>query len=159
MSDSKDPSDSNPEDASVRIDAWTWAVRLFKTRSLAAAACKKEHVLVNGQRCRPSRRVRVGDRIEVKRDQLLRTFEVKALLEKRVGAAAVSDFAIDLTPPEVYAAAEQRAKEERENTPKRERGTGRPTKRDRRDLEGLLSAGASEEAEFADFVRAAMRPK
>ncbi|MEM1442166.1 MAG: S4 domain-containing protein [Verrucomicrobiota bacterium] len=144
--------ESNQE-ASVRVDIWTWATRLFKTRSLSGAACKKEQILVNGQRCRPSRQVRVGDRIEITRGFLVKTVEVKALLSKRVGAPRVKEFLIDHTPEEMYEAASEAARQVREEAPQREAGSGRPTKRERRDLDELMEIAAEEQESFEAFVK------
>ncbi|MEM6279112.1 MAG: S4 domain-containing protein [Verrucomicrobiota bacterium] len=148
--------DSN-EEMSVRVDVWTWATRLFKTRALSGAACKKEQVLVNGQRCRPSRQVRIGDTIKVSRGFLTRTVEVKALLSKRVGAPKVDEFLIDRTPDEMYEAAAEAARQVREETPTREAGRGRPTKRERRDLDELMEIAAEEQESFEAFVKSFTR--
>jgi len=152
-------SEENLEDhgESVRIDAWAWAVRLFRTRSLASAACRKEQLRVNGQRCRPSRRVRVGDRVEVRRDTLTRTLEVKALLTKRVGAKHVEDYLVDRTPPEDYVTAAEISRRDREETPRRESGTGRPTKRERRRLDQVRDREEDDSLSFEEFVRAYLR--
>lgn len=145
--------EAQQQEESVRVDVWTWAVRVFKTRTLAGAACKREHVLVNGQRCRPARQVRIGDVIEVKRGILTRTLEVKALLTKRVGAKRVEEFLIDRTPPEIYEAAAEAFRQARESTPQREAGSGRPTKRERRDLDQLMEETAEEFESFEEFVK------
>ncbi len=147
-----------PQDQSVRVDVWTWATRLFKTRALSGAACKKEQILVNGQRCRPSRQIRVGDRLEVKRGLLTRTIEVKALLSKRVGAPVVQEYLIDHTPPEVVEAAAEAARQAREATPQRAAGAGRPTKRERRDLEEIMEEAVEEKESFEAFVKSFTRP-
>lgn len=139
--------------ASVRVDLWTYSVRLFKTRSQAASACRKAHLLVNDQKCRPSRQVRVGDILTVRRGQLTRTLEIKALLEKRIGAKLVDDFLTDRTPPEEYERAAEIAKAAREAAPKRDTGSGRPTKRERRDLDELMEDSAAEQANFDRFVK------
>ncbi|MDF1823229.1 MAG: RNA-binding S4 domain-containing protein [Verrucomicrobiales bacterium] len=143
---------------SVRVDVWTWAVRLYKTRDLAGAACKKEQIVINGQRCRPSRHVRVGDRLEVRRGILTRSLEVRAILSKRVGAAVVDDFLIDHTPQEVYDAAAEAMAQAREATPRRESGSGRPTKRQRRELEEIMEEAVEERESFEAFVKSFTRP-
>lgn len=148
----------NTQIESVRVDVWTWAVRLFKTRDLAGAACKKEQVLINGQRCRPSRHVRVGDRLEVRRGILTRSIEVKVLLSKRVGAAVVEDYLIDHTPQEVYDAAAESMRQAREATPQRESGSGRPTKRQRRELEDIMEEAVEDRESFEAFVKSFTRP-
>lgn len=116
--------------ATVRTDAWVWAVRLAKTRSQATAACKAGHVRVNGERAKPSTPVRPGDRIEVRGSAHPRIVQVVTLLSKRVGAPVAQAAYIDHTPPppprEYFAPAGVR-----------ERGSGKPTKRERRQLDRL----------------------
>jgi len=118
----------------VRIDKWLWAVRAFKTRSLAIAACDAGHVHIGGQRVKPSRSVRLGEVVTVQMGELTRTLQVTGLLERRVGAQAVPQFLQDLTPPEEYAKPRAPSVEPLFHRPK---GTGRPTKRDRRLLERM----------------------
>ena len=84
----------------VRIDKWLWAVRLFKTRSLAAEACKKGKVLVKGSPAKPSRNIKIGDIIQVKRPPVLYSFEVLALSENRMNAKLVPDFMRNVTTPD-----------------------------------------------------------
>jgi ribosome-associated heat shock protein Hsp15 len=119
----------------IRIDKWLWAVRLYKSRSLATAACQAGHVKVAGQSVKASRTVRVGDTITALSGEVHRIVKVLALLEQRVGAKLVPSYLEDLTPAEEYA----RAREKREGPlvqfPK---GWGRPTKKQRRQIEGLL---------------------
>lgn len=142
------------EQESVRIDIWLWATRLFKTRNLSGAACKRHQVLVNGNRCRPARQVRVDDEIVVRRGLITKTVVVKAILEKRVGAKLVDDFLIDKTPPEEYERAAEAARFSRESgAPKRDRGSGRPTKRDRRDLDEAMGQIPEIEVSFEEFVK------
>ena len=94
---------------SVRIDKWLWAVRLYKSRSLAAQACHAGHVKIGGNNVKPSRDVRPGEGITVFAGRVLRTVKVLALLDQRVGAKLVSEFLEDLTPPEEYARAREEA--------------------------------------------------
>jgi len=160
-----DGDSTSGEDSGVRVDRWTWAVRLFKTRSLASAACRKSQLLVNGQRCRPSRRVRVGDQVQVTRGRLTRTVEVGALLEKRVGAKRVEEFLVDHTPAEEYQRAAEIARRSRETAPMREPGTGRPTKRERRELDELMHGesepepGEEDDASFEEFLRSFLKDR
>ena len=115
---------------SVRIDQWLWSVRMTKTRSDAAAACRSGHVRINGTTAKPSSAVKVGDRVEARLHQRERILEVTALVAKRVGAPIAADCYVDHSPPEP----------ERIEQPavfERERGAGRPTKRDRRQLDKL----------------------
>ena len=114
---------------SVRIDKWLWAVRLYKSRSLAIEACNAGHVKIGGNKVKPSRDVHAGERISVLAGRVLRTVKVLAPLDRRVGAKLVSQFLEDLTPPEEYARA-------REDAGVRfPTGFGRPTKKQRRQLE------------------------
>ncbi|MEX2579881.1 MAG: S4 domain-containing protein [Verrucomicrobiales bacterium] len=151
-----DKSETGSEER-VRVDVWTWAVRLFKTRSLAAAACKNARLLVNGERCRPAKKIGVGDEIQVKRGVLTRTVEVKGPLQKRVGASRVDDFLIDRTPPEEYERAAEVARATRETTVQREAGAGRPTKKDRRDLDELMEDAAEEKEAFERLLKSFSR--
>jgi ribosome-associated heat shock protein Hsp15 len=116
----------------VRIDKWLWAVRLFKTRSNAAEACKKGKVMVQGIEAKPSRNIRVGDVISVKKNPVVFSFVVLALSENRMGAKLVPDFVKDVTPPDQLELWELGKVNARLN---RERGAGRPTKKERRDLD------------------------
>ncbi|KUN87386.1 ribosome-associated heat shock protein [Streptomyces bungoensis] len=118
----------------VRIDSWIWAVRLIKTRSLGAAACRGGHVHVNGERVKPAYSVRVGDEVRLRHEGRERIVIVKRLIRKRVGAPVAAQCYIDNSPPppprEAVAPAGLR-----------DRGAGRPTKRDRREMERLRSLG------------------
>lgn len=141
----------------VRVDLWTWSVRLYKTRHAAAAACKKHQLLINGQRCRAAKLVRVGDEIRVRQGLLTRIFEVRGILKRRVGAKEVSLYLIDLTPAEEYERVAALEKAARESTPQRDSGMGRPTKRDRRELEEMDHSVSSEEPTFDEFVKAFLK--
>ena len=115
----------------VRIDKWLWAVRLFKTRNQASQACRAGKVRMGDQAVKPSREVHPMDVISVNLGFISRTVQVKALLDNRVSARLVPEYATDLTPEEEYA----RQKMVREtNYELRERGLGRPTKKQRRDI-------------------------
>ena len=120
--------------AGVRLDKWLWAVRAYKTRSLAIEACKAGHVKIAGQRVKPSHVVKVGEVITFRGGDLDRTFRVLGLIEKRVGAPTAKEYAEDLTPPSEYEKARQPVVAPLFHRPK---GAGRPTKRDRRLLEHL----------------------
>lgn len=118
----------------VRIDKWLWAVRLFKTRSQATEACRSNKVFVGEQPVKPSREVHVGEVISFQSGQVNRTVQVKALLESRVGARLVETYLLDLTPEEEY----QRVKMLKSvNFEYRDRGLGRPTKKERRLIDKL----------------------
>ena len=116
--------------STARVDSWIWAVRLAKTRSSATAACRAGHVQVNGERAKAAQPVRVGDEVRLRTTDAERTVTVARLVVKRVGAIVAAECLVDLTPPPP-------PKEERALTVLRDRGAGRPTKRERRDLEKL----------------------
>ena len=116
----------------ARIDKWLWAARIFKTRSMAAAACKKGQVSIKGSQIKPSRMIKEGDVIEVRKSPVTFSFRVKQAIEKRVGAKLVPDVLENVTPPEQYESLEM---SKISGFVDRARGTGRPTKKDRRSLE------------------------
>lgn len=125
----------------MRLDKYLWAVRLYKTRSLAADACQNGRVKLvettgqpigDGRELKPSHDVKVGERYRLNIDQLHKEIEVLALPPNRVGAPLVQGFMIDRTPQEEY----ERIQMARQYAfEKRDRGVGRPTKRERRDIE------------------------
>ena len=116
----------------VRIDKWMWATRLFKTRSIAMEACKKNRVMVNKLTAKPSRMVKVGDVIQIRKPPITCSFKVLGLTENRVGAKLVPDYLENITPPDQYEILElQRIS----GFVDRARGSGRPTKKERRDLD------------------------
>jgi ribosome-associated heat shock protein Hsp15 len=123
--------------SSCRLDKWLWAVRLFKTRSLATDACRAGSVDVNAQPAKPSRDVRGGEEIVVRQGLVTRTLRVVGLPLSRVGAKLVPDYCTDLTPPEEFEKARQQPLQQ---LLAREKGSGRPTKRDRRLLDQLLES-------------------
>jgi len=123
-------SQSSPP-SSARVDAWTWAVRLFPTRSAATAAVKAGHVKVNAASAKPAQSVKVGDTIRIRDTRGERIVKVVGLIDKRVGAPVAVTMYEDLTPAAL-------PKEERVSTGTRDRGAGRPTKRDRRQVEKLM---------------------
>ncbi len=116
----------------VRVDKWLWAVRIFKTRTIAADACKKGRVMIDQVVVKPSRNIRVGDVIEVRKAPLTFSFKVLALTDKRMGAKLVPQFMENVTPPEQYEILELN---KISGFVDRQRGTGRPTKKERRNLE------------------------
>lgn len=119
----------------VRIDKWLWAVRLFKTRSLAAEACKKGRVMMQGNPVKPSRNVKVGDLIIVKRNPVLFSFEVLALSENRMGAKLVAGYMKNVTTPDQLELYELGLIQQKNN---RDKGLGRPTKKERRDIDDFF---------------------
>ena len=116
----------------VRIDKWLWAVRLFKTRSIAIEACKKGRVSIKGVTIKPSRSIKVGDVIEVRRPPVTYSFEVLNLSENRMGAKLVPEFMKDVTSASQLEILEM---SKVSGFVDRSRGTGRPTKKDRRELD------------------------
>lgn len=111
----------------TRVDRWVWAIRLFKTRADATEACRAGHVKVGGKAAKPATAVTVGDRVVVRVHGTDRDVEVTRVIDKRVGAAIALTCYIDHTPPPPEV--------DRIKVAERERGAGRPTKRDRRRLE------------------------
>ena len=127
----------------VRIDKWLWAVRVFKTRSIASEACKKGRVLINNNSVKPARMIRIGDVVQVKKPPITYSFEVIDLTHKRMGAKLVPNFMKNVTPPEEYEVLEMN---KLSGFVDRQRGTGRPTKKERRDLEQF-----TENLDFDEF--------
>jgi ribosome-associated heat shock protein Hsp15 len=122
----------------LRIDKWLWTVRLFKTRSQAAEACRKGKVAIDGIPVKPSRIIREGDIISVRRAPSVFTYRVKALAGSRQSASQAVEFLEDLTPEE------EKEKSVHKNLlifSRRDRGTGRPSKRDRRIIDRLKEKG------------------
>ena len=118
----------------IRIDKWLWAVRVFKTRSQATDACKSGKIKIDDTTVKPSREIKLNDEIFVQINHITRTLKVIGLLKNRVAAKLVSDYMEDLTPSEEY----DKEKIKREiNYEYRDRGLGRPTKKERRLIDRL----------------------
>lgn len=121
----------------LRLDKYLWCIRVFKTRSEATDACKGNKVQVNGVPSKPSKEVKIGDMLVIRKGPVELTYRVKAALHARVGAALVPEYAENLTPE---------AELDKLHAPKevffvkRDKGTGRPTKKDRRTLDALWDA-------------------
>lgn len=115
----------------VRIDKWMWATRIFKARTIAAEACKKGRVSVSGTTVKPSRTIKIGDIIQVRKPPVTYSFKVLALTENRMGAKLVPEFLENVTPPEQMEILELSRISGFIN---RSKGMGRPTKRDSREL-------------------------
>ena len=118
--------------SSERIDKWLWCVRVFKTRGLAADACRAGSVEVNGVVAKPARDVRAGEVLSVRQGLIVRTFVVLGIPGTRMGAKRVAEFCEDRTPPEEFEKVKARRVEQ---FLAREKGLGRPTKRERRALD------------------------
>ncbi len=114
-----------------RIDKWLWAMRVFKTRTIATDACKKGRVTMNGTAIKPSRSIKVGDIVDVRKPPITYTFRVLALAENRLGAKLVPDYLENLTPQSQYELLEMTRIS---GFVDRRKGLGRPTKRDAREM-------------------------
>lgn len=120
----------------ARIDKWLWAVRIYKTRTIASDACKKGRVAINGAQAKPSKTVREGDTVQVKRPPVTYTFKVLQAIENRVGAKLVPDMMQNITPQDQYDLLEMNRIG---GFVQRAAGMGRPTKKDRRDMVDFIS--------------------
>jgi ribosome-associated heat shock protein Hsp15 len=120
----------------VRIDKWLWAVRIFKTRSMATEACKNGRIIINGMEVKPSHEVRPGEIIFVRKLPVIYTLQVKDLINNRLPAQRVKEYVDDLTSPEEL----EKLKLNDTAFFKRDRGTGRPTKRERRLLDDIINS-------------------
>lgn len=127
----------------VRIDKWLWAVRIFKTRSIASEACKKGRVMIGNVTVKPSRTIRRGDIVQVRKPPVIFSFKVLDLTDKRMGAKLVPQYMDNITSPDQYEILELN---KISGFIDRQRGTGRPTKKERRDLEQF-----TESFDFDDF--------
>jgi len=119
---------------SVRIDRWLWAVRICKTRSAATDLCKRQRVSINGQKVKPSREVRFGQLVSVKREGISQQYRVLKCIEKRVGAKVAVDCMKDETSQEEIL---KMKTIKGVWTPSRDKGAGRPTKKERRAIDKL----------------------
>ncbi|MGJ8722024.1 MAG: RNA-binding S4 domain-containing protein [Salinibacterium amurskyense] len=122
----------------VRVDSWLWAVRVYKTRSQATAACRAGHVKIGGTSVKAAQPVRIGDQVRIRIAGFDRILVVKQTIVKRVSAVTAAESYIDETPPPP-------SREERAFAPLRDRGAGRPTKRERREIDKLRSRDGNEE--------------
>jgi len=123
------------DDQTGRVDSWIWSVRLAKTRSAASGACRAGHVRVNGMRVKPAHSVRAGDEVRLRQDGRERVVVVVRVIAKRAGAPVAAECYIDHSPPPP-------PREETVTVAARDRGTGRPTKRERRRIDELLGRPA-----------------
>lgn len=121
----------------ARIDKWLWAARIFKTRSIAADACKNGRVTINGMNVKPSRTIKIGETINVKKSPVTYSFKVLQTIEQRVGAKLVTEIYENVTDPKQYELLEMNRIG---GFVDRARGTGRPTKKDRRAMDAFVDA-------------------
>ena len=149
-------SNSTSESDAVRLDVWLWCVRIFKTRSLAAQACRKGRVTIRDHAAKASRLVRIGDEVLVKRRFLTLHLRVVGLLTRRIGAKVVPDFCEDLTSEEEVEAARERTRAIAK-APQRDDGRGRPTKKDRREMEEMELEAAEDRRKREELFEKWMR--
>ena len=121
----------------VRIDKFLWSVRIYKTRTIASEECEKHRVLVNGAEVKPSRNVRVGDRLTVKKLPVVYTYEIIQLVDKRQPASLVKNYTVDTTSQDEL---DKAGMARMTSFVQRDRGTGRPTKKERRIIEKMSSS-------------------
>ena len=120
----------------ARIDKWLWASRIFKTRSIAADACKNGRITIGGVNVKPSRMVKVGETVSVRKPPITYSFRILKTIEQRVGAKLLPEIYENVTAPEQYELLEMTRIS---GFVDRARGTGRPTKKDRRSLDAFIS--------------------
>ncbi len=118
----------------MRIDKWLWAVRLYKTRSVAAEACKNNRVLVNDTVVKAAREVKIGDTVSVKRMPVIYSYRITQMPKSRMGAANVPLYMEDITPQ----SEKDKLLQKVSVYVKRDKGTGRPTKKERREIDSLM---------------------
>lgn len=131
----------------ARIDKWMWAARIFKTRTIAAEACKKGRISINGSQVKPVRMVKPGDVVQVRKPPVTYSFKVLQAIEKRVGAKLVPEIMENVTTPDQYELLEM---SKISGFVDRARGTGRPTKKERRDLDEFFMPEYLDDFDF-DF--------
>lgn len=131
--------------AEARIDKWMWATRIFKTRTIAAEACKKGRVTINNSQVKPARTIKVGDIIQVKKPPITYSFKVLQLIEKRMGAKLVAEYMENVTTPDQYEILEM---SKISGFVDRARGTGRPTKKDRREIDTFIDPESMDDFDF-----------
>lgn len=132
----------------VRIDKWMWATRIFKSRTIAVDACKKNRVAVNNTNAKPSRMIKVGDVIQVRKSPITYSFKVLALTERRMGAKLVPEYLENVTAPDQYEILEMN---KISGFVDRSKGMGRPTKKDRRELEQFADPDLMDDGFDFDF--------
>lgn len=131
----------------ARIDKWLWSVRIFKTRTIAAEACKKGRISINGAQAKPSKTVHEGDTVQVRKAPVTYSFKVLQAIESRVGAKLVPQMMENITPPDQYELLEMNRIG---GFVKRAAGLGRPTKKDRRDMDDFLQ-DSTDVSDFEEF--------
>ena len=133
--------------AEVRVDKYLWAMRIYTTRSIAADACKNGRISMNGVQLKPSRTFKIGDTFNVRKGPVTYTYKVLQLTENRLGAKLVPEYIQDCTSPAQLELLELARLAGQSG---RDRGTGRPTKKDRRDIETFMSDNYLDEIDVDD---------
>lgn len=131
----------------ARLDKWLWAARIFKTRTIAADACKNGRVMIDGVKMKPSRMIKEGDVLQVRKPPVTYSFKVLKAIQNRVGAKLVPEVLENVTPPDQYELLEMNRIS---GFVDRARGTGRPTKKERRDLDEFVQPSFFGDFDFAD---------
>lgn len=134
--------------AEARIDKWLWAARIFKTRSIASEACKKGRISINGMQVKPARTIKPGEVIQVKKPPVTYSFKVLQAIEKRIGAKLVPEVMENVTTPDQYELLEM---SKISGFVDRARGTGRPTKKDRRSMDEFVDPEFISDDDDFDF--------
>jgi ribosome-associated heat shock protein Hsp15 len=120
---------------SIRIDKWLWAVRIYKTRALSTDACRSNHVKINGLAVKASHTTRIGETLDITLPELTKTVKVLGIIDQRVSGTVAKDYVEDLTPPSFY---QTQRDPVQQPLFVRKKGTGRPTKKDRRAMDELM---------------------
>ncbi|MCR5180915.1 MAG: RNA-binding S4 domain-containing protein [Bacteroidaceae bacterium] len=147
-SNDKNTQTKGPQGSLARLDKWLWAARIFKTRSMAAAACKKGQISIGGTQMKPSRTIKVGDVIDVRKPPVTYSFRVLQAIENRVGAKLIPQILENVTSPEQYELLEMNRIS---GFVGRARGTGRPTKKERRALDEYAASASDTPIFIGDF--------
>lgn len=134
--------------AEARIDKWLWASRIFKTRSIASEACKKGRISINGMQVKPARMIKPGEVIQVKKPPVTYSFKVLQAIEKRIGAKLIPEVLENVTTPDQYELLEM---SKISGFVDRARGTGRPTKKDRRSMDEFVDPEFISDDDDFDF--------
>jgi len=132
----------------ARLDKWLWASRIFKTRTIAADACKNGRVMVNDVLVKPSRMVKVGDKISVRKPPVTYSFKILKTIEQRVGAKLLPEIYENITTPDQYELLEMNRIS---GFVDRQRGTGRPTKKDRRAMDAFVGPSLEGFGDWDEF--------
>ncbi|MBR6277829.1 MAG: RNA-binding S4 domain-containing protein [Bacteroidales bacterium] len=136
----------------MRIDKFLFSVRLFKTRSMASDACGKGRILLNGSAVKPSREVKPGDEVSVKVNPIFRRYKILNLLKGRVGASKVPDYIVETTPEDDLFKLKTMNEISHLSFGVRDRGAGRPTKKDRREIDRFYDDAEDDEEYLEGFT-------